>query len=195
MEDFIPNSYPTDESVEYKAPYEPDAGEKKRIRFFRDRLDLAKRNSRQHQRNWKRFNDVYLGTQELPKQQADNIQSDLKIKWAWQRWQSVSPKIMDPEPRLEFRPIEIGDQRVSDILRQLVKFQMVQDEFVSKQTAVIDDAGIKGIAPALSERLSEVISSLKGQELTVIISQSDMNHSRGLFDSEFVIERGANRAV
>ncbi len=146
MEDFIPNSYPTDESVEYKAPYEPDAGEKKRIRFFRDRLDLAKRNSRQHQRNWKRFNDVYLGTQELPKEQADNIQSDLKIKWAWQRWQSVSPKIMDPEPRLEFRPIEIGDQRVSDILRQLVKFQMVQDEFVSKQTAVIDDAGIKGIA-------------------------------------------------
>jgi branched-chain amino acid transport system ATP-binding protein len=46
----------------------------------------------------------------------------------------------------------------------------------------------------LSERLSEVIASLKGQDLTVIISQSDMNHSRNLFDSEFVIERGANRA-
>ena len=57
------------------------------------------------------------------------------------------------------------------------------------------DEPFEGIAPALSERLSEVISSLKGQELTVIISQSDMNHSRGLFDSEFVIERGANRAV
>ena len=56
------------------------------------------------------------------------------------------------------------------------------------------DEPFEGIAPALSERLSEVISSLKGQELTVIISQSDMNHSRSLFDAEFVIERGANRA-
>ena len=56
------------------------------------------------------------------------------------------------------------------------------------------DEPFEGLAPALSERLSEVISALKGQDLTVIISQSDVNHSRSLFDTEFVIERGANRA-
>ena len=54
------------------------------------------------------------------------------------------------------------------------------------------DEPFEGIAPALSERLSEVLASLKGKGLTVLISQSDMNHSRSLFDVEFTIERGAN---
>ena len=48
------------------------------------------------------------------------------------------------------------------------------------------------IAPVLSERLSEVLASLKGKDLTLLMSQSDMNHSRGLIDVEFTIERGAN---
>ena len=56
------------------------------------------------------------------------------------------------------------------------------------------DEPFEGIAPALSARLSEVLASLKGKDLTVLMSQSDMNHSRGLFDVEFVIERGANLA-
>ena len=56
------------------------------------------------------------------------------------------------------------------------------------------DEPFEGIAPALSERLSEVLASLKGKGLTVLISQSDMNHSRSLFDVEFTIERGANLA-
>lgn len=54
------------------------------------------------------------------------------------------------------------------------------------------DEPFEGIAPALSERISEVLASLKGKGLTVLMSQSDLNHSRTLFDREFVIERGAN---
>jgi branched-chain amino acid transport system ATP-binding protein len=54
------------------------------------------------------------------------------------------------------------------------------------------DEPFEGIAPALAERLSEVLASLKGKELTLLMSQSDMNHSRGLVDAEFTIERGAN---
>jgi hypothetical protein len=46
--------------------------------------------------------------------------------------------------------------------------------------------------PALSDWLSDVIASLKGQDLTVLMSQSDMNHSRDLIDVEYAIERGAN---
>jgi branched-chain amino acid transport system ATP-binding protein len=56
------------------------------------------------------------------------------------------------------------------------------------------DEPFEGIAPALSERLSEVLASLKGKNLTLLMSQSDMNHSRGLIDVEFTIERGANLA-
>jgi branched-chain amino acid transport system ATP-binding protein len=54
------------------------------------------------------------------------------------------------------------------------------------------DEPFEGIAPALSERLSDVLASLRGKDLTLLISQSDMNHSRELIDIEFTIERGAN---
>ena len=54
------------------------------------------------------------------------------------------------------------------------------------------DEPFEGVAPALSQRLAEVISGLKGAQMAVLISQSDLNHSRDLVDTEFVIERGAN---
>jgi branched-chain amino acid transport system ATP-binding protein len=54
------------------------------------------------------------------------------------------------------------------------------------------DEPFEGVAPALSKRLSEVISRLKGSEMSVLISQSDLNHSSGLLDESVVIERGAN---
>jgi branched-chain amino acid transport system ATP-binding protein len=54
------------------------------------------------------------------------------------------------------------------------------------------DEPFEGIAPALAERLSEVLASLRGENLALLLAQSDMNHSRGLTDVEFTIERGAN---
>jgi branched-chain amino acid transport system ATP-binding protein len=54
------------------------------------------------------------------------------------------------------------------------------------------DEPFEGVAPALSKRLSEVIAGLKGTSVSVLIAQSDINHSRQLIDVEFVIERGAN---
>lgn len=57
------------------------------------------------------------------------------------------------------------------------------------------DEPFEGVAPALSMRISEVLHQLKGAELSVLISQSDLNHSSGLLDSTVVIERGANQAL
>ncbi len=61
------------------------------------------------------------------------------------------------------------------------------------------DEPFEGVAPALSSRLADVIGGLRGgagaDSVAVLIAQSDLNHSRSLVDSEFVIERGANRAV
>ena len=54
------------------------------------------------------------------------------------------------------------------------------------------DEPFEGLAPALSQRLSEVVAALRGTRLTVLMSQSDLNHSRSLADREVVIERGAN---
>ncbi len=54
------------------------------------------------------------------------------------------------------------------------------------------DEPFEGVAPALSQRLSEVIARLRGTRLAVLISQSELNHSASLVDREVIIERGAN---
>ena len=56
------------------------------------------------------------------------------------------------------------------------------------------DEPFEGVAPALSMRILEVLHQLKGAELSVLVSQSDLNHASGLLDSTVVIERGANGA-
>lgn len=56
------------------------------------------------------------------------------------------------------------------------------------------DEPFEGVAPALSQRLAEVVGQLRGSGLTVLLSQSDLNHSRRLLDQQVVIERGANVA-
>ena len=57
------------------------------------------------------------------------------------------------------------------------------------------DEPFEGVAPALAQRLADVIHALKGTSLAVVIAQSDAHHARSLFDHEYVIERGANAAA
>lgn len=57
------------------------------------------------------------------------------------------------------------------------------------------DEPFEGVAPALSQRLADVIGRLRGTNLSVLISQSELNHSASLLDEEVVIERGANATI
>jgi len=52
------------------------------------------------------------------------------------------------------------------------------------------DEPFEGVAPALSQRLAEVLSTLKAEGLSVLLSESDYSHSAALVDKVFVIERG-----
>ncbi len=62
---------------------------------------------------------------------------------------------------------------------------------IGTQVLLLDEP-FEGVAPALSERLSEVVGGLRGLGLSVLISQSDLNHSQSLLDAEVIIERGGN---
>ncbi|KAB2916665.1 MAG: ATP-binding cassette domain-containing protein [Hyphomicrobiaceae bacterium] len=53
------------------------------------------------------------------------------------------------------------------------------------------DEPFEGVAPALAQRLVEVIGRLRGGGVTVLLSESDYTHSVDLLDHLFVIERGA----
>ena len=54
------------------------------------------------------------------------------------------------------------------------------------------DEPFEGVAPALSQRLSEVIRALRGEKLAVLIAQSDANHSSRVLDRLYTVERGAS---
>jgi branched-chain amino acid transport system ATP-binding protein len=57
------------------------------------------------------------------------------------------------------------------------------------------DEPFEGVAPALSQRLSEVIFGLRGKDMTVVMAQSELNHAASMLDQEVVIERGANSTL
>ena len=53
------------------------------------------------------------------------------------------------------------------------------------------DEPFEGVAPALAQRLAEVIADLKEHGQSVLLSESDHVHSSELLDCLYVIERGA----
>ena len=57
------------------------------------------------------------------------------------------------------------------------------------------DEPFEGVAPALCQRLIEVVEALKQRGLTVMLSESDLQHSARLLDSVFRIDRGVVSAA
>ena len=53
------------------------------------------------------------------------------------------------------------------------------------------DEPFEGVAPALAQRLAEVVAGLKREGLSVLLSESDLQHSERLVDRVIVIDRGA----
>ena len=56
------------------------------------------------------------------------------------------------------------------------------------------DEPFEGLAPALAQRLGEVMASLKGEGLSMLIAESNEVHVAGLLSRAFRIERGAVEA-
>jgi branched-chain amino acid transport system ATP-binding protein len=52
------------------------------------------------------------------------------------------------------------------------------------------DEPFEGVAPVLAKRLAEVIAGLKQQGLSIVLTESDLSHSRELLDVIYSIDRG-----
>ena len=53
------------------------------------------------------------------------------------------------------------------------------------------DEPFEGVAPALARRLAEVVGDLKKEGMSVILSESDLQHSEHMVDRIYTIDRGA----
>lgn len=115
---------------------------------FLAQLESAKRNQEEMRKDWDVWDQVYHGRVDLPKTTDDLLRSRLRIPWAWQQIETIIPRIVDPEPRFEFKPVEPSDERMSDVLNALIRYQLNADQFVAKQKAMIRDAMIYGMGVA-----------------------------------------------
>ena len=52
------------------------------------------------------------------------------------------------------------------------------------------DEPFEGVAPVLAKRLAEVIAGLKQRGLSIVLTESDLTHSRELLDVIYSIDRG-----
>ena len=108
---------------------------------------------------------------------SKTLKADERLKFVYE----VLPELREMRARRALL-LSGGQQKMVAMARALA---------VGTRLLLLDEP-FEGLAPVLSQRLSEVIAALRGTRLAVLMSQSDLNHSRSLVDREVVIERGAN---
>ena len=73
-----------------------------------------------------------------------------------------------------------GQQKLAALARALM----------SGTKLLLLDEPFEGVAPVLARRLAEVVAMLRTEGLSVILSESDLSHSRKLIDVVYAIDRG-----
>jgi len=105
-------------------------------------------------------------------------------------------RLNNPEARLawiyEMMPeVEaFSDRRALQISGGQQKLVALARAMMTGTNLLLLDEPFEGVAPALSRRLASVLSTLKDEGLTILLSESDQSHSADLVDKAFQIERG-----
>jgi branched-chain amino acid transport system ATP-binding protein len=88
---------------------------------------------------------------------------------------------------------EIGrfaDRKAMSLSGGQQKLVALARALVAGSNLLLLDEPFEGVAPALAQRLMEVISNLRSENLSVLISESDYTHSEKVVDKVYAIERG-----
>ena len=88
---------------------------------------------------------------------------------------------------------ELGPRKGSQLSGGQQKLAALARALIPGTRLLLLDEPFEGVAPALAQRLVEVVSGLKQAGMTVILSESDLQHSERLVDRVVTIDRGALR--
>ena len=120
--------------------------EEERAERFKHCLEEATQWHDEKRTFWDEMYDVYEGNVDMPENIRSLMQSDVRVPWAYQQVETIIPRILDPDPRFEFNPVEKNDKQMSDLLNAIIRWQLKSDQFIRKQRGIILDACVKGIA-------------------------------------------------
>lgn len=107
---------------------------------------------------------------------AMNISDRSRVKWIY----DLMPEIGRFADR-KAMTLSGGQQKLVALARAMV----------TGTDLLLLDEPFEGVAPALAQRLMEVIVALKSENLSVLISESDYTHSKKVVDKVYSIERGS----
>ncbi|HEX6137796.1 MAG TPA: ATP-binding cassette domain-containing protein [Casimicrobiaceae bacterium] len=102
-----------------------------------------------------------------------------------ERWRRICGMIPEIEALAARRALQLsgGQQKLVAIGRALM---------CGSRLLLLDEP-FEGVAPALSRRIAEVVAGLKSEGLSILVSESDLQHSAAMLDRIFQIERGEVR--
>jgi branched-chain amino acid transport system ATP-binding protein len=86
---------------------------------------------------------------------------------------------------------EFGPRKGSQLSGGQQKLAALARALMSGTKLLLLDEPFEGVAPALAQRLAEVVAGLKKEGMSVVLTESDLQHSERLVDRVIAIDRGA----